>query len=215
MKTIKDFAKRNILWILALGLALLKAMYPVFNRPMPPVYEFVTIVDQWIPFMPVWIIPYVLWYLFLPGVLLLLAIRDKKACTRALLTQIMGIITCYIMYSIFQTTVPRPDVPGTDVFSVLVRGIYSIDEPYNAFPSIHVLGASALMLATYGAKNIGKWVNLGVQILGTLIILATVFVKQHVVLDMLAGLILAGGYYLASARAAKSLAASAESRQPG
>jgi membrane-associated phospholipid phosphatase len=90
----------------------------------------------------------------------------------------------------------RPDVLDTDPFCGLARIIYSHDNPYNAFPSIHVLGTFSLILAATMARKIGKITKLGIVVVGLLIILSTVFVKQHVVLDILAGLIFASGFYL-------------------
>lgn len=218
MKTLRNFIKAHeswVIWTLAALLVLLKAMYPLFNKALPATFIFSTFVDDLIPFQPVWIVPYVLWYLYLPGVLILLLRRDRNACMTGLLAQIIGITICYIIYSIFQTEVIRPAIPGTDVFSRMVRLIYSIDNPYNAFPSIHVLGASILTLSVIRARGIGKGTSLVCLVLGGLIIFSTAFVKQHVVLDILAGLALAAGSYFVCNKAVNSLTAGAESLHPG
>lgn len=203
MEKIKHFVRtrpnRTII-ILGICFAVLKAMYFLFNKPLPNTFDFSIFIDNWIPFSPVWIIPYETWYLFLPGIILLLYLRDKKACARAMLTQILGVTTCYIMYSIFQTTVARPDVIGSDIFSSMVRHVYSMDNPYNAFPSIHVLGAFTFMLATAKAKGISKPIHYAVWTVGWLIILSTVFVKQHVIVDIFAGLAVARVYFSVSGK---------------
>lgn len=218
MRALRNIIKSHeswVIWILAALLVLLKAMYPLFNQALPSTFIFTTFIDELIPFQPIWIVPYVLWYLYLPGVLIILLCRDRKACITALLAQIIGITICYIIYSIFQTEVIRPAVPGTDVFSRMVKLIYSIDNPYNAFPSIHVLGASILTLSVIRSRDIGKGTSLGCLVLGGLIIFSTAFVKQHVVLDILAGLALAAGSYFICNKAVNSLTAGAESLHPG
>ena len=155
MKKIFSFQTRpqRALLILAAVYALLTALYPLFNHPRETTYCLSTALDEGIPFSGVWILPYVSWYLFLPGVVLLLGLKDKRQCALTLLTMIAGQLLSYLTYSLFQTTVPRPAIPGTDLFSRLVQLIYSIDQPYNAFPSLHVLITYALMLGAARAEG--------------------------------------------------------------
>lgn len=177
--------------ILVAVYALVTALYPLFNNPLETTYCLSTPLDEGIPFSRVWIVPYVSWYAFLPGVAVFLMIKDKKQCAITLLTMISGLLLSYLTYSIFQTTVPRPAVPGDDLFSRLVQLIYNIDQPYNAFPSIHVLATYALMLGTAKAEGIKKVPRWTIWIVGWAIIISTVFVKQHVVADILGGMVLA------------------------
>ncbi len=177
--------------ILAAVYAIVTALYPLFNMPRATTYCLSTVLDDRIGFSPVWIIPYVIWYIFLPSVALFLMFKDKKQCGVTLLTMILGLLLSYLTYSFFQTTVPRPTVPGNDLFSRLVRQIYHIDQPYNAFPSIHVLVTYALMLGAAKAQDIQKAAKAAVWAVGWAIILSTVFVKQHVVADILGGIIAA------------------------
>lgn len=178
-----------ITYVIATGL------YPLFNKPLEQTYYLGTAIDDWLAFSPVWIIPYVLWYLYLPSVGFLLVFRDKRTGGLTLLTMILGLFCSYLTYSVFQTTVPRPEVLGGDLCSRLVRLIYSIDQPYNAFPSIHVLITCALMLGTARAENLGKSVKAVIWLLGWLIIFSTVFVKQHVLADIFGGIAIALGLH--------------------
>jgi membrane-associated phospholipid phosphatase len=180
--------------ILAVVYAIVTALYPMFNKPLDAVETTPSLhsaIDERIAFSPVWIIPYVIWYFFLPSVALTLMFKDKRQCGVTLLTMTLGVLLCYLTYSVFQTQVPRPDVPGDDLFSRLVRLIYSIDQPYNAFPSIHVLVTYALMLGTAKAKDIKKAAKAAIWVVGWSIILSTVFVKQHVAADIFGGIVLA------------------------
>mgnify|MGYP000961112352 CR=1 FL=1 len=182
------------LMILAVVYAIVTALYPVFNKPLDSVETTPCLhsaIDERIVFSPAWIIPYVIWYFFLPSVALTLMFKDKKQCGITLLTMTLGVLFCYLTYSFFQTQVPRPDVPGADLFSRLVRLIYSIDQPYNAFPSIHVLVTYALMLGTAKAQGINKAAKAAIWVVGWSIILSTVFVKQHVAADILGGIVVA------------------------
>ena len=51
----------------------------------------------------------------------------------------MGLLLCYSVYAIYQTTVPRPELIGSDWLLRTVQWVYRSDEPFNCFPSTHVL----------------------------------------------------------------------------
>lgn len=177
--------------ILAALYVFVTALYPLFNKPRETTYCLNTVLDDRIVFSPAWIIPYVTWYAFLPAVGFFLMCKDKRQCAITLLTMILGLLLSYLTYSFFQTTVPRPNPVGDDIFSRLVQLIYHIDQPFNAFPSIHVLATYALMLGAARAQGINKAAKAAIWVVGLSIILSTVFIKQHVVADILGGIALA------------------------
>ena len=103
-------------------------------------------------------------------------------------------IAAYLVYGFYQTYVPRPVLNGTDFFTALLHTVYSSDQPYNAFPSLHagfsILAVLSLNRSMPGYKALVVW--------GILIAVSTVFVKQHYVLDVLGGSLLAAvSLYLA------------------
>ena len=57
----------------------------------------------------------------------------------------LEIISGLIFYC-YQTRVERPQIVETDIFSNLIQLTYSLDKPYNCFPSLHV---SVTTLITY------------------------------------------------------------------
>lgn len=194
MNKLRQFCRTRpqlVLGLLAAIYTCLTALYPVFNKPLATTFSLFTPLDERIGFSPTWILPYISWYLFLPGVGFLLMFKAQKQCATTLLTMILGMLLSFLTYSLFQTTVPRPSSLGADFFTRLVRVIYSIDQPYNAFPSIHVLVTYALMLGTAKAQEVKVGLKAVIWAVGWLIILSTVFVKQHVVADILSGLVLA------------------------
>lgn len=182
-----------MLLLLALGYLALNSLYPLLNRPLANTFYLGTTLDDWIPFSAPWIIPYVVWYLYLPTAALLLMSRNQQRCAQAILSMILGLACSFLIFSFFQTTVPRPEVLGSDIFSAAVRVIYKIDEPYNAFPSIHVLATFILMLVAARTKELEWPIKATLGAVGIAIILSTVFVKQHVVADILGGIVVAYG----------------------
>lgn len=167
------------------------SLYPLFNKPGEITYCLEMGIDSYISFSPPWILAYISWYLFIPVVGLTLMFRDKKQYAITFLSLIAGLYISYLTYTLFQTTVPRPEVIGNDIYSKLVRLIHSIDQPYNAFPSIHVLATYALMLGATKTKKVHATFKIGVWIAGLAIIISTVYTKQHVVADIFGGIALA------------------------
>lgn len=198
LNRIKHFIGANpkaTLILLALGYLALNTLYLLLNKPLANTFFLGTVLDQRIPFSPPWIIPYVLWYLYLPGIPLLIMFRNQQRCAQALLSMILALAGSFVIFSLFQTYVPRPEVVGSDLFSAAVRLIYSIDEPYNAFPSIHVLASFILMLVTAKTREFSWQKKTSIWVVGTAIILSTVFIKQHVVADIVGGVALAFGSF--------------------
>lgn len=164
----------------------LKLIYFFLNRIPRPATSVLTWVDNYIPFIPVFVIPYIIFYPFVLLGLIYLFKNNREVYIHTVKAYSLGLVVCYLTYLFFQTTMPRPEVTGNDLFSKIVAWIYYIDEPYNALPSIHVLGTMITML---GLKE-GKYNNLLVNFLGWSIIFSTVFVKQHGILDVIAALAL-------------------------
>lgn len=107
-----------------------------------------------------------------------------------------GLILCYSVYYLFQTTVPRPDVNSNGLISSMVQFIYATDQPYNCFPSIHVLSSYIVIKAVMQCRQISKQLKSFIVIFCWFIIASTLFVKQHVLLDVAGGILLAELLYL-------------------
>ncbi|WP_409302667.1 phosphatase PAP2 family protein [Peribacillus sp. SCS-155] len=149
-----------------------------------------TKLDSYIPFLPIFIIPYIVWYAYVFGYLLYFWWKDSAVYWKSLAAILVGEAICFFIYYVFQTTVPRPQLEGDGILIDLVSVIYMNDQPVNCFPSIHVLTTSVVMffsLQIKGYHAIHKYLT---HIVGILIILSTLFVKQHVLYDVAASLLL-------------------------
>ncbi|MBB6671841.1 phosphatase PAP2 family protein [Cohnella nanjingensis] len=189
----------SLLWLAVIPV--LNIFYGYLNHPTEHVYSLVTDLDRLTPFVPSFIIPYVLWYPFKAAVLIGLAFKDRAVYYRTLLALCGGLVLAYIVYALFQTTVPRPEaLDEKGVLNRMIWFVYSHDEPFNCFPSIHVL-TSYLMLR--GARVFGRTIRWAATIMSILIIASTVLIKQHVLADVVGG-ILAGELLFRSAGIAVS-----------
>lgn len=106
-----------------------------------------------------------------------------------MITLTLCYVIAFITFYFFQTTVSRPLVTGNDIFSKLIQFTYKSDEPFNCFPSIHVITAY-LAVKGINITNARKRIKIPVNIMGILIIISTQFVKQHVIMDIFFALFL-------------------------
>lgn len=173
----------------------LNLLYFPLNDLKGSANNLVTALDQYIPFNQYFIIPYFSWYVLLYVMPLWLLFRDRKLYRRVLFSVSLGMLVSYGIFYFFQTTVQRPVIIEGDVFSVLVSYLYSVDKPYNAFPSIHSLTSFIYFLAGYRIREYNLGVALVIQGLSLAIIASTLLIKQHVILDVMGGVILGGAVY--------------------
>jgi len=142
--------------------------------------------DAHIPFVPMLVFGYALYYgwILLPVLLL----RTRGHFYQVMIGFILIQLPSILVFLVYPSQMTRPVVGGDDIASQLVRFLYRIDPGFNLLPSLHV-GHSvlvALFFYTFRPKAF-PWVALGTL----LIVLSTVLIKQHVVLDVLAGAALA------------------------
>lgn len=149
--------------------------------------------DDKIPFLPGFAWIYCLWYPFLivPGLLFL---KDDPAAFRRYLWFFMtGTGLCLLICTIFPNGQNlRPTVFPSDGLSVrLMQALYHADTNTNVLPSMHVVGSIAVLYGALHSRRLRRPAPLCVIALMTVLIsLSTVFVKQHSVLDLIAGVLL-------------------------
>jgi membrane-associated phospholipid phosphatase len=178
-----------------LVIPLLAKIYELLNTRSHKAADLATSIDQAIPFLSIFIIPYVLWYAYIFCYLVYICFKDTRVYLKTLIMIVVGELICFVIYFFFQTTVPRPTIAGDNLLNNLVQWIYTNDRPFNCFPSIHVLTTFAIMLASLHIKNKHLITNLFIHVTGSLIIISTLFVKQHVIFDMVGSMFLVSFLY--------------------
>ncbi|MCR5594236.1 MAG: phosphatase PAP2 family protein [Lachnospiraceae bacterium] len=150
-------------------------------------------IDRSIPFIRQFIVPYFLWFLFVPGVGIYLLFKDKEEFKIFQILLIAGMTLFLVINTLMPTGINlRPHtVPGNDIFSVLVRFLYSIDTSTDVLPSIHVYNTIVACSCIFESKDKfakSRPCRIAVIVITVLIILSTVFLKQHSVLDVVFGI---------------------------
>lgn len=178
-----------------LVIPLISLIHISLNVFRPNTKDITTLIDSYIPFVSAFVVPYLYWFIYVFLGLMILAVSDSKKYYGLLTAITSGMFICFIIFYFFPTTVERPEVLGGGIFNYAMRVVYSSDNPYNCFPSIHVLNATLVTLFLMSREKSRKY-NVWALLSCILINLSTMFTKQHAFLDVVAGTILAVIMYL-------------------
>jgi len=157
-------------------------------------------IDDVIPFNEYFIVPYLLWFVFIAAVFLYFFFTDVPGFYRLALMMFSGMTIFLIISTLYPNGLHlRPAVfIRENGFMDMVRSLYKTDTPTNVFPSIHVFNSLTACIAIYFNTNLRKHniIRWSAYILGALIILATMFLKQHSVVDVTGAVIMTYTLYL-------------------
>lgn len=157
-------------------------------------YDFTTALDRMVPLQPAWMYIYFGCYVFWVINYIMVARINKdnpKGFYRFVTTDMMSRIVCGIFYFLLPTTNVRPEVIGNDFSDIMLRFLYSIDQPANLFPSIHCLVSWMCFIGIRGSKKVPLWYQIFSCIFALLVVVSTQTTKQHYIVDAIAGIALA------------------------
>lgn len=148
-----------------------------------------TVIDKSLPFIPLFIWPYIYWYIFVLGTALYFFFKDVKDFYKVIAFLFIGMTICLIIFTIFPSCFDhRPISFHADrLTTFFINSIYSADKCQNVFPSIHVynsIGCAIAICEHKGFKN-KKGIKAFAIISAILITLSTMFIKQHSILDVI------------------------------
>ncbi|MDO5027256.1 MAG: phosphatase PAP2 family protein [Tissierellia bacterium] len=182
--------KKSFMWLVYFVIYAMTT-FEIFNRPLiGPVGSLKTAIDDKIPFIKEFILPYDTFMPMIVIVGLLLFAYDKKNYKKFMVTLFFAQTASYLIVLFFQTEVPRYDTSllGNDIFSNMIKITYTLDNNYSGAPSMHVANMviSSIFFAKLDFNRTSKILVIAYMLF---VALTTVFVKQHVFLDMPAGII--------------------------
>lgn len=147
--------------------------------------------DDKIPFIPIFIIPYSIWYPFIIISYFFVFKNSKDKFKRLISVTIFALLIAYACFIIYPTMVNRPIVDSyNSLSSLLLYLTYKLDVPVNCFPSCHCLLSFITMYFVTFDKDMNKYFRVTVGIISILIVLSTLFVKQHVIIDVLGAFVI-------------------------
>jgi membrane-associated phospholipid phosphatase len=146
------------------------------------------VLDGLLPLQPAWALVYGALYAFLI-VLPVLVVQEQELIRRTVWAYLTVWTVAYICFLAYPTVAPRPDTVPGDGFAVWgLRFLYNADPPYNCLPSIHVAHSFVSALA---CGRVHRTLGVAALSCASLVALSTLFTKQHYVLDLVAGILLA------------------------
>lgn len=152
-------------------------------------YDFALSLDKAIPFLPEFILFYVLAYAQWVIGYIVIARDSREAIYQVATADILSKFICGIIFVAIPTVMIRPEITGGGFFNWLTKLIYQADTPaINLLPSLHCLESWAVFRCSLKLKlPIGYKIAMGV--FTAFVFLSVVFVKQHVLIDIPAGIL--------------------------
>lgn len=161
-------------------------------------YDLTTAFDRAMPVIPEFVIIYLGCYIFWVWNYILIAAQGKEYCYRFVTADIMARIPCCLFFLILPTTNVRPVLEGNGIWEIGLQFVYHMDAPTRLFPSIHCMVSWFCYIGIRGRKNIPKWYQIFSCIFALLVCASTQFTKQHYIVDVFGGIIIAEvTYYIA------------------
>ena len=163
-----------------------------------PTRDLTSYYDRLIPLRPEWIWVYLLCYIypFIP----LAVVRDWHRVNKGILGFIIANLIAFVFYLALPLAFQKPELGG-GVSERLLQFVYDVDfnPGANKLPSLHVTHAWIIYLVCRGQRSM-KWLDPLLFLVASAITASTVLVRQHIILDVVAGIVLVALVWLLAGR---------------
>lgn len=187
---IPGYARRPLLFLLAFNMAAY-CLPSVLN--VEPRFDMTLPIDLKIPAVPLFSYVYIISYAYWAFNYILICRNGKAMCRRFVTAEVMGKAVCFLMFMLIPCTFARP---AADTLSGpgawLLRLVYAMDEPTRLIPSIHCYASYMCVRPLFSRefKSFPLSYKLFSLVFTLLICLSTLFTRQHVIVDVFAGILL-------------------------
>lgn len=154
-------------------------------------YNITTPLDRRIPFWSPSAFIYLGCYLFWCINYILIARQSKKEVCQFFSADLLSRLICLVCFLAFPTATVRPYVEPDGFWNQVILLLYSIDAADNLFPSIHCLVSWFCYIGIKRKKEIPVWYQRISCIIAILVCISTLTTKQHVLIDVIGGILLA------------------------
>ena len=155
-----------------------------------------TPLDAWIPLVPLFVVPYLLFFVYVLGTVAMLFFDPSDRYYRMVGSVFVGMVIATAVFYFFPTYMDRPELTGEGPFWDGLRFVYASDGPYNALPSTHVFYSVLACYQLFRWKPSAKRAQVLSLLFCLTVCASTVLVKQHHTPDIPAGAALALGIAL-------------------
>ncbi len=191
-----DKCKKNkLLWFaVAYGIFYILTFFWLESRDVP-----INIVysrwDDIIPFCEYFIVPYFSWFVYIGFTIVyfLFFCREQEERKRFTYSFCFGMTVFLLVSYVYPNGHNlRPELVGDSIFMKAVGFLHWIDTPTNILPSMHVYVTVVCSVALLRQQSLcnRKGFRPGIWVWCILIVLSTLFLKQHSVVDVVLALLL-------------------------
>lgn len=194
-KLIELFNRYKHVWILSYFIIYL-TWFGYLERTVTTHYHLIHLpIDDYISFCEYFVIPYIMWFGYVAFGIAFTALHDKKEFYRLCAFLYTGMTVFLVISTLYPNGHNLRPYYFThhNMFTALCEWLYSTDTPTNLFPSIHVYNSLGIHFAVMHSSYFKdkKHVQHASLVLCVLIILSTMFIKQHSVFDVSTAFMLA------------------------
>ena len=188
------FQKYRHALVLLYGLIYMPWFMWLESRSNLPYHVIHVKLDDMIPFVEYFIVPYLLWFVYVAAVFVYLFFKNRREFYQYCIFLFTGMTLFLIVSTLYPNGhLLRPNTfARNNIFTFAVQILYQADTATNIFPSLHVYNSIAAHRAVANSETLAgnRLIRGGSFVLMVSIILATMFLKQHSVLDVLSGILL-------------------------
>lgn len=149
--------------------------------------------DASIPYIPILNIAYFSFYIYYILIPLFARTELQRKCA-IIFSQRLFVVTLpvFLIFLILPVEVDlRSEVSGDDFLTTLLTLIHGVDQPYNAWPSLHVGHSLCVVLSLPLIYNINKFAHATLWAAWLLLSISTMSTQQHYLFDVITGILFA------------------------
>ena len=156
-------------------------------------YDLSLPMDAQIPFVPWTVLIYFSWIVYWLGCdyVLVRYSDDAEKTDRFFGADVIVKTICFCIFLALPTTNVRPEITEHGLWDLCMRILYWLDTPDNLFPSIHCLVSWLCWIGIRKNRRLPRGAKVGILVWAVLICIATLTTKQHVIVDVFGGIVLA------------------------
>ncbi|MBQ3110934.1 MAG: phosphatase PAP2 family protein [Clostridia bacterium] len=193
MDSIKQYFKNHPIIFMFIYTAVYFLLFSLLEATIVPRYIIHSPIDDIIPFCEYFIVPYLMWFIYVPAVLFYLVAKDRDSFWKMVKMMFVGNMLCLLLYALFPNGVmPKQPVAADNIFARMVNTLYHTDTPTNVCPSIHVLDTLSAHIALTRSRYLraSSPVKITSFVFFIMVCISTVTLKQHSIIDIFASLVL-------------------------
>lgn len=153
--------------------------------------EWSTALDAYIDVHPEWVTVYVAAYIYWVVAYIAVCRAGEKNCRLLCRADYLAKAVAAMCFVLMPTTLPREPLTEGGAFEWALNIIYTLDTPYNLFPSMHCLLSWLPARELMDIKEYPWAARWGAVAFSILVFASTVYTGQHVVVDIAGGVALA------------------------